>query len=80
MFDDFILDPGERRLLRVKLEPVALTGKPFDLLVLLVENADRLMTRMELMDKIWGDTQVEEQNLHVAISTIRKGTRSQRLV
>ena len=71
-FGEFLLEPTERRLSRVNLERIDLTGKPFDLLVLLVENQGRLITRDDLLNKIWGGTNVQDQSLTEAISRIRK--------
>jgi eukaryotic-like serine/threonine-protein kinase len=52
--------------------PVPLTPKAFDTLVLLVENAGRLMTKEELMERLWPGTFVEEANLANNISLLRK--------
>ena len=63
--------PAERALL-VGGAPVALGGRAFDLLVALIERAGRLVTKDELLDAVWGRVIVEEGNLHVHISTLRK--------
>jgi len=70
-FDRFVLDPVERILL-CDGTPVSLTPKAFDTLVCLVRNQGRMVTKDELLRQIWPDTFVEEINLAVNISTIRK--------
>ncbi len=70
-FGPFRLDPTERRLLRHD-QPVALTPKCFDLLVILVENSGHLISKEELLERLWPDQFVEESNLSFNISTLRK--------
>ena len=52
-FGPYLLDPGERLLLR-EGEPVSLTPKCFDLLVVLVENSGHLLTKEELSTTLAG--------------------------
>jgi Tol biopolymer transport system component/DNA-binding winged helix-turn-helix (wHTH) protein len=70
-FDSFRLSPTERLLLRGG-RPVALTARALDVLMLLVENRGRIVERDEIFKTIWGDTFVEEINLTVHISALRK--------
>src|SRR5436305_2068415 len=70
-FGGFRLEPAECLLLRDG-EPVSLTAKVFDLLVLLVENRGRLIEKDELLTALWPDSVVEESNLSVNISALRK--------
>jgi DNA-binding winged helix-turn-helix (wHTH) protein/TolB-like protein/Tfp pilus assembly protein PilF len=70
-FGDFSLFPEDQVLLRGS-DPVALAPKLFDLLVFMVEHHGRLLTRDELMKAVWPDTVVEENNLTVNISLLRK--------
>jgi TolB-like protein/DNA-binding winged helix-turn-helix (wHTH) protein/Tfp pilus assembly protein PilF len=70
-FGPFALDPTERIILRDGA-PVPLTPKVFDTLVYLVRNRGRLLTKDELLKEIWPDTFVEEVNLAVNISALRK--------
>jgi TolB-like protein/DNA-binding winged helix-turn-helix (wHTH) protein len=70
-FGSYRLDPAERRLLRDG-EPVALTPKSFDLLVLLVQNSDHLLKKEELLERLWPGQFVEEANLSFNISSLRK--------
>lgn len=70
-FGGFRLDPGQRLLLR-RGEPVSLAPKAFELLVVLVESGGRLLSKDELMRQLWPDSFVEEANLTVNISALRK--------
>ena len=70
-FGPFVLDTRERRLLRDG-EVVPLTLKAFDLLQLLVENQGHLLQKDELLRRVWADAIVEENNLTVTISALRK--------
>src|SRR5579862_5901781 len=70
-FGQFLLDPGKRTLYRADL-PVSLTPKAFDVLLFLVQNPHRLVTKDELLQAVWGDTFVEEGNLKQYISHLRK--------
>ncbi|HUR96865.1 MAG TPA: winged helix-turn-helix domain-containing protein [Pyrinomonadaceae bacterium] len=70
-FGEFRLEKNESRLLRHG-EPVALTPRAFAVLVALVERHGQLVTKDELMRSVWADSFVEEANLNVNISTLRK--------
>jgi len=70
-FGDFELQPGERRLL-AHGESVALGPRAFDLLVALVERAGHLVTKETLLERVWPKLIVEENNLQVQISALRK--------
>ncbi len=70
-FGPFSLDPPERVISRDG-KPLSLTPKVFDTLVCLVRNHGRLLTKDELLKEVWPDTFVEEVNLAVNISTLRK--------
>jgi DNA-binding winged helix-turn-helix (wHTH) protein/TolB-like protein/tetratricopeptide (TPR) repeat protein len=70
-FGDFLLVPKERLLLSTG-KPVPLTGKAFDLLVALVRRSGQLVTKDELMQEVWPNTFVEETNLTVNVSALRK--------
>ena len=70
-FDDFVADPETWRLSRdgqeIHLEPVVLK-----LLIYLIANRERLVTRQELMDTVWGDTVISESALTKAVARLRK--------
>jgi DNA-binding winged helix-turn-helix (wHTH) protein/TolB-like protein/Flp pilus assembly protein TadD len=70
-FGSFRLDPGERLLLRAG-EPIPLTPKAFDLLLVLVKEAGHLLEKEGLMKAVWPDSFVEENNLADNISRLRK--------
>jgi DNA-binding winged helix-turn-helix (wHTH) protein/TolB-like protein/Tfp pilus assembly protein PilF len=70
-FGNFRLEPDERRLLQ-EGQPVSLTPKAFDTLVLLVERAGHLVEKEELMKALWPDSFVEEANLAQHIWMLRK--------
>ncbi len=70
-FGTFRLVPGEHRLLR-QGEPVLLPPKEFELLLLLVRNSGQVMERESLIKSLWPNTVVEEANLNVHISALRK--------
>jgi len=70
-FKAFTLKPVERQLFeRDRL--IALTPKAFDVLTLLIDNAGHLVTKEELMERIWAESFVEEANLARLVHTIRK--------
>jgi eukaryotic-like serine/threonine-protein kinase len=70
-FGPFTLDTRERLLCKDG-QPIALTPKVLDLLLLLVRNHGRLVTKEELMAELWADTVVEEGNLSQNVSVLRK--------
>lgn len=70
-FDEFRLDPAERVLLR-NGEPVALTPKSFETLLVLVRNNNRLVEKAKLLDEVWPNTFVEEKTLAQNIFMLRK--------
>ncbi len=53
-------------------QPVPVTPKALDTLVALVERGGDVLTKDELMRRVWGDTFVEENNLSQNISLLRK--------
>jgi len=71
VFGPFTVDPVERVALRDG-KPLILTPKVFDTLLCLVRNRGRVLTKDEILQEVWPDTFVEEVNLAVNISTLRK--------
>lgn len=71
VFGLYLLDVDERRLLRGS-EEIRLRGKLFETLRVLVENAGRLVRKDELMQAVWPDSVVEENNLDHCVSQLRK--------
>jgi adenylate cyclase len=70
-FGRFELQPSERRLLAAGV-PAVLEPRAFDLLVALVERAGHLVTKEELFSLVWPKLIVEDANLHVQVSALRK--------
>ncbi len=70
-FDSFRIDVDERQLLKGG-KPVALTPKVFDILLALVENCGRTLSKDQLMQTVWPESFVEEGNLNRNVSTLRK--------
>jgi DNA-binding winged helix-turn-helix (wHTH) protein/TolB-like protein/Flp pilus assembly protein TadD len=70
-FGDFRLEVAEARLLR-GAEVIPLAPKTFSMLVLLVERAGELVDKDAILRSLWPDSFVEEANLTVHISALRK--------
>src|SRR5580698_5077548 len=70
-FGQFELDPA-RSTLCCANSPVSLTPRAFDVLLFLLQNPNRLVTKEELLQAVWGDSFVEEGNLTQYISHVRK--------
>jgi TolB-like protein/DNA-binding winged helix-turn-helix (wHTH) protein len=70
-FGEFQLDAAERCLLRGG-EPVALTPKAFDTLLLLVSRSGHIVEKDELLKEVWPDAFVEEATVAQNIFTLRK--------
>jgi TolB-like protein/DNA-binding winged helix-turn-helix (wHTH) protein/lipopolysaccharide biosynthesis regulator YciM len=70
-FGHFRLDPTEKQLL-CDGRAAPLTPKAFDLLLVLVQNAGHLLEKSELLDRVWPDSFVEEANLSVKMSELRR--------
>jgi DNA-binding winged helix-turn-helix (wHTH) protein len=76
-FDDYLLDTslfelswrGERRLLQ---------PKPLDVLMLLVENRERVVTKAELRERLWPGVIVSDNALVQAVACTRDGLRDAR--
>jgi two-component system response regulator RegX3 len=62
----------ERHVVSVDGEPVALPLKEFDLLELLMRNAGRVLTRVQLIDRVWGSDYVgDTKTLDVHVKRLR---------
>lgn len=70
-FDEFILDSNTRRLLRGSVE-THLSPKAFELLLVLVVNAARAMSKADLHQHLWPSTFVVDTNLAGLIAEIRQ--------
>jgi predicted ATPase/DNA-binding winged helix-turn-helix (wHTH) protein len=67
----FELCPAERRL-SMGGRPVDLGSRAFDLLVVLVENAGRLVTKAVLIERVWPRLVVDENNLPTQVASLRR--------
>ncbi len=70
-FGPFSLDSGKRLLLRDG-EAVPLAPKALETLLALVESRDRVLSKDELLDRVWGGASVEEGGLTRNVSILRK--------
>ncbi len=70
-FGAFEVQPATQQVL-VEGVPAALGARAFDLLLALIERRERLVAKHELLDIVWRGQVVEEGNLHVQVSTLRK--------
>jgi DNA-binding winged helix-turn-helix (wHTH) protein/tetratricopeptide (TPR) repeat protein len=70
-FSQFVLDLEARALLRDG-RTVPLPSRAYELLVALVEARGRIVTKDELLDSVWEGAFVEESNLTVAVSALRR--------
>lgn len=70
-FGSFELLPARRVLLHDD-HPVAIGSRAFDLLLALVEQRGKLTTKSDLLDRVWAGRVVEEANVQVQVSGLRK--------
>jgi TolB-like protein/DNA-binding winged helix-turn-helix (wHTH) protein len=71
LLDKYRLEP-DKRLLYLDEAPIHLTRRPFQVLVYLIENRDRVVTRQELFDQFWEGHDVYDDTLRKSIGAIRK--------
>ena len=76
-FGPFSLDAVERSLTR-NGRGVPLTLKAFDTLLLLVQNGGQVVTKEDILKTVWPDSFVEESNIAVTVSAIRKALGEER--
>ena len=70
-FGPFRLDQPGRRLTRAGVE-ISLGGRAFDVLCVLADSGGEAVSKDTLLDRVWPGLTVEENNLQVQISTLRK--------
>jgi len=70
-FGPYRLDTVARTLL-ANGAPVAISSRAFDILQMLIEHRDRVVAKDEIMDRVWPGTFVEDNNLAVQISALRR--------
>ena len=71
-FGDFQLDATKRLLRRVDGTPVPLTSRVFETLLYMVEHHNSVLDKERIMEAVWPDSIVEENNLAQAISKLRQ--------
>ena len=71
LFGDHTLD-ADRRELRRGAEPISVEPQVFDLLIYLVENRDRVVSKDDLIASIWGGRVVSDSTLTSRINAARK--------
>ena len=71
-FGQFRLDLKQQRLFALDGQALALSGRAYDVLVHLVENRERVVTKDDLLKAVWPRVVVEENNLNQAISVLRR--------
>ena len=71
-FGEFQLDPANHLLSRRDGTPVSLTSRVFDTLVFMVEHHGTVLDKERLMEAVWPDSIVEENNLAQSISKLRQ--------
>ncbi|QQS39953.1 MAG: winged helix-turn-helix domain-containing protein [Acidobacteriota bacterium] len=71
-FGSYVLDTQKRLLFEGPGNAVPLMPKAYATLEYLVINAGKEITKSKLMEAVWGDTVVEENNLNQCISAVRK--------
>src|SRR2546423_3218213 len=71
-FGAFQLDAARRRLRRLNGTPVPLTSRVFDTLLYMVEHHAAVLDKERIMEAVWPDSIVEENNLAQAISKLRQ--------
>lgn len=70
-FGRFCVRPRSRQLL-ADGQPVELGSRAFDILMVLIKACGSLVTKRELLDQVWPATVVDEGNLQVQVSALRK--------
>ena len=70
-FGPFVLNPTQRLLLRGD-RPVRLGSRAREILICLVERAGTVVSKNELIKRVWPETIVEEGTLRVHIASLRK--------
>ena len=70
-FDSFELRPAQRLLLGDGA-PLAVGARAYDLLLVLIEHRDRVVSHEELLNVVWPRLVVDENNLRQHVSSLRK--------
>ena len=70
-FDRCVIRREARQVL-IDGQPVRLGARAFDLLLVLIEQRDRVVSKNELLETVWPGLVIEENNLQVHVSSLRK--------
>ena len=70
-FSGFVLHPRQRRLTAAATD-VPIGARAFDLLEVLVTHRDRVVSRDEIMQRVWAGTIVGDNNLNVQVANLRR--------
>ena len=81
-FGEFTLDESSHQLIRGDGERVELSGRAFDLLVVLLRHRGEVVTRARLLDGVWGDSEVTDSALSQTLFLVRRalGPEGRRLI
>ena len=71
LLGEWILEPEKRHLSRDG-QTAHLANKPFQVLLYLIEHRDRVVSRMELLDRFWDGSEVYDATLTQCVGAIRK--------
>ncbi len=71
-FSGFRLEPARRRLTGPDGADIPLQPRIFDLLMLFLSRPGELLTKQQIMDAVWPDVTVDENNLNQAVSALRR--------
>lgn len=75
LFGSFRLVPAERRL-ELEGAEVQLGGRALDILIILVERAGEVVSKPDLIERVWPDVVVDEGSLRFHVSVLRKALRN----
>jgi two-component system OmpR family response regulator len=68
------------RILQIGEETISLSGKEFDILLLMFQNPKRVFSRSEILDSVWHGSERSERIVDVYMSALRKKIGKERLV
>ncbi len=71
-FCGYSLDARHRKLTGPDGKPIAISSRAFDTLLVLISHHNQLVSKSQLMEAVWPDTVVEDNNLNQAIFSLRK--------
>ena len=76
IFEEYRLEPDKRSLFRANgsLKQIPLSNRPFQVLLYLIENRDRFVSRDELLEKFWDGRDVYDTAITKAVGAIRKAS------